>query len=73
MQLVILLSGLVVPLVALLHIDDTNLGMFNSGCDSTKELVQKVQTLLNIWYKVLKVTGSDLKLSKYYWKLHNYQ
>ena len=48
MQLVTPLSGLVVPLVALLYVDDTILYVFNSGCNSTKEVVQKVQNLLNI-------------------------
>ena len=66
------LSKLVVSLVALLHIDNTNLHVFNSSCDSTKEVVQKVQNLLNVWHKVLKVTGSNLKLSKFYWMLHDY-
>ena len=72
-QLVTSLSGLVVPLVALLHIDGTGLCVFNSGCDSTKEVVQKAQNLLTTWYKVLKVIGGSLKISKFYWILYNYQ
>ena len=68
-----LISKLVLLLATLLYIDDTDLYVFHSGCDSTKEVVQKVQKLLNIWHKVLLVTGSNLKLSKYYWILHNYQ
>jgi hypothetical protein len=66
MQLVTSLSGFVVSLVALLYVDDTNLYIFNSGCDSIKEVIQKAQNLLNTWYEVLKVTEDDLKLSKYY-------
>ena len=60
------MSRLVVPLAALLYIDNTDLYVFNSSCDSTKEVVQKAQNLLNTWYKVLKVTGGNLKLSKCY-------
>ena len=66
MQLVTPLSGLVVPLAALLHADNTNLYVFNSSCDSAKEVVQKAQNLLSTWHKVLKVIGSDSKLSKCY-------
>ena len=43
-----LMSGLVLPLATLLYVDDTDLYVFNSRCDSTKEVVQKVQKLLNI-------------------------
>ena len=38
-KLVMLMSRLVVPLAALLYIDDTNLYVFNSGCNSAKEVV----------------------------------
>ena len=67
------MSRLVVPLVALLYIDDTNLYVFNSSFDSTKEVVKKAQNLLNTWHEVLKVIGDDLKLSKCYWTLCDYQ
>ena len=42
------MSGLVLFLAALLYVDDTDIYIFNSGCDPTKEVVQKAQKLLNI-------------------------
>ena len=40
-QLSILLLGIVIPLAALIFIDDTDLYVFNSGSDTTEELVFK--------------------------------
>jgi hypothetical protein len=60
------ISNLIVLLAVLLHADNTDLYIFNSGYDSIREIVHKAQNLLNAWYKVLKVIGEDLKLSKYY-------
>ena len=35
------LSGIVMPLAALIFVDDTNLYVFNSGLEMTEELVLK--------------------------------
>ena len=61
-----LISNIVFSLVALLYVDNTDLYVFNQGTDSTEEVVQKVETLLDTWYDILKITEEDLKLSKYY-------
>ena len=41
--LLTLLSGIVMPLAALIFVDDTNLYVFNSGSETTEELVLKAQ------------------------------
>ena len=64
---------MLVHLAALLCTDDTDLYDFNSGSDSAKDAVDKVQKLLNDWHEVLKVAGGDLKLSKCYWVLNDFQ
>ena len=53
--------------------DDTDSYVFNIGSGSTKGIVDKTQKLLNDWHEVLKLTGDDLKLSKCYWKTHDFQ
>ena len=60
------ISRSILPLAALIFIDDTNLCVFNLGTDNAEEVVIKAQHLLDAWYKVLKFTGGDLKLSKCY-------
>ena len=40
-QLLTPLSGIVMPLAALIFVDDTDLYVFNSGLDTTEELVFK--------------------------------
>ena len=42
-----LISGLLIPLVALLDEDETVMCIFNSGSDSSKDVVDKEQKLLN--------------------------
>ena len=42
-QLSIPLLGIVIPLAALIFVDDTDLYIFNSESDTTEELVLKVQ------------------------------
>ena len=61
------------PLAALIFVDDTNLYVFNSGSDTTEEIVLKAQCLLDAWHHILQFTGGDLKLSKCYWTLQDYQ
>jgi len=46
-QLLIPLLGLVMTLVALIFVDDTDLYVFNLESDITEELVFKVQQLLD--------------------------
>ena len=46
-QLLIPLSGIVILLVALIFVDDTDLNVFNSGSDMIEELVFKAQQLLD--------------------------
>ena len=72
-QLLILLSGIIIPLVALIFVDDTNLYVFNSGSEMTEELVLKAQRLLDTWHFILKFTEGDLKLLKCYSTLQDYQ
>ena len=66
-------SRIVMPLAALMFADDTDLYVFNSGIDTTKEIVVKAQKLLDVWYNILTITGGNLKLSKCYWTLQDYQ
>ena len=65
-QLSIPLSGIVMPLVALIFVDDIDLYVFNSESDTIEELVFKAQRLLDAWYYILRFTGGELKLSKCY-------
>ena len=65
-QIIAPISSVVFLLVATLYIDDTDLYIFNSGADSTEEVVRKVWVLLDTWHEVLKIMGGDLKLLKYY-------
>lgn len=67
------ISGVLLPLAALMFVDDTDLYVFNSGVDTTRELVIKAQKLLDAWHNILKITGGNLKLSKCYWTLQDYQ
>ena len=67
------LSGIVIPLAALIFVDDTDLYVFNSGLETIEDLVLKAQQLLDAWHYILKFTGEDLKLSKYFWILQDYQ
>ena len=67
------ISRVVLPLATLIFVDDTDLHVFNSGSDSAEEVVIKAQRLLDAWHEVLKFTGGDLKLSKSYWTLQDYQ
>ena len=59
-------SGTIVSLAILIFVDDTDLHIFNCGADTTDNLVHKVQRLLDAWYRILRFTGGDLKLSKCY-------
>ena len=61
-----IVSNILVPIVTLLYVDDADLKIFNAERDRTEEIVSKVQSLLNIRNKVLKLTGGELKLSKFY-------
>ena len=56
-------------LSALIHVDDTDLYVFNHGSMRALEVVIKAQRLLKAWHEALKFTGGDLKLSKCYWTL----
>ena len=66
------LSGIVIPLAALIFVDDTDLYVFNSGSKTIEELVLKAQQLLDGWHFILKFTEGDLKLSKFYCTLQDY-
>ena len=67
------IANAILPLAALVFVDDTDLHVFNSGADAAKEVVIKAQRLLNTWHEILKFTGGDLKLSKCYWALQDYK
>ena len=57
----------------LLHINNTDLYTFDEGDNSAEDAVVKVQLSCNVWYEVLKITSRELKLSKYYWILQDYE
>ena len=59
-------------LADLLHVDNTDLYVFNSGTDAITDVVFKAQRLLNAWHEALKFAGGDLKLVKCYWNLQAY-
>ena len=65
-------SKIIMPLAALIFIDDTDLYIFNLGLDTTEEIILKAQRLLDAWHHILQFTGADLKLSKCYWTLQDY-
>ena len=67
------IANVILSLAALIFVDDTDLHVFNSGSDTTEEVVMKAQRLLDAWHDILKFTGGDLKLSKCYWTLQDYQ
>ena len=46
-ELITLISSLFVPHEALLHAEDTDFYIFNSGSDSARDVVDKTQMLLN--------------------------
>ena len=69
MQLVTSVSNVLVLITILLYVDDIDLHVFDKEGDGVEDIVVKIQLLLNIQYKVLKVTGGELKLLKYYWTL----
>ena len=63
-------------LTALMHADDTDLYdlyVFNDGSLDVSVVVLNAQQLLDSWHTALKCTGKDLKLSKFYWILQDYQ
>ena len=60
-------------LAALIFVDDTDFNMLNFGPCNAEELVVKEQQLLDAWNEILKFTGRDLKLSKYYQTLKDYK
>lgn len=66
-------SRIVLPLPVLMFADDADLYVFNSGIETTKEIVVKAQKFLNAWHNILTITGGSLKLSKCYWTLQDYQ
>ena len=72
-QLLTLVSRIILLLATLMFVDDTDLHAFNSGTETDKELVTKAQKLLDALHNILAITGGNLKLSKYYWTLQDYQ
>ena len=56
-----------------MHIDDTDICMFNDGFMCELVVVTKVQRLLNAWHEALRITGGDLKLSKCYCTLQEHR
>ena len=72
-QIVTPVTKNIMPLVALLFTDDTDLHVINSGSDSAEEVAKKTQKLLDAWYSILRFIGGDPKLSKCYWTMQDYQ
>ena len=60
------MTNMILPLVALIFVDDADLHAFNSGSETTEELAVKAQRLLDAWHHILTFTGGNLKLSKCY-------
>ena len=60
-QLIRPVHNMLVPIIALLHVDDTEFCVFNEGGDVTEEIVSKAQFLLNTRHAFLMMTGSELK------------
>ena len=56
-------------IVDILHADDADLHVFNSGSDNTHDVFLKAQRLLNAGHEVLKLIIGDLKFAKFYWTL----
>ena len=67
------ITNMILPLVALIFVDDTDICVFNSGSETTEELVVKAQKFLDAWHHMLTFTGGNLKLSKCYWTLQDYK
>ena len=66
------ISNITQFLVALMHVDDTDLHVFNEDFVDSATLVKKAQQLLDSWHEALHFTGGDLKVSKCYWTLQDY-
>lgn len=60
-------------LAALAHAGGTDLHVLNNGSSDVYAVVLKAEQLLDTWRAALRFTGGDLKLSKYYWALQDYQ
>ena len=67
------ITNMILPLAALIFADDADLYIFNSGAETTEELVVKARRLLDASHNILTFTGGNLKLSKCYWTLQDYQ
>ena len=55
-----------------MHVDDTDLYVFNDRSMSSLIVVIKAQRMLFAWYEALKFTGGYLKLFKCYWNFQDY-
>ena len=53
-------------LAGFLCVDDTDLVAMNNGNETVKEVVKRVQKLLDCWQWALNFTGGELKSEKYF-------
>ena len=59
-------------LVALTHVDETDLNVLNLNQKLTLEVIEEAQALLFAWQFALQVSGGELKLEKCFWTLQDY-
>ena len=67
-----MVAKIILLLVALFFIDNAHLYTVNSRLETTEKVVIKAQKLLDTWHNVLRFTGGNLKLLKYYWISQDY-
>ena len=45
----------------------------NQGQENDKEMIERAQTTLITWHKVLRFNGGELKIEKCYWTKQSYK
>ena len=60
-------------LAGFIYVDDTDLIILKSGREETIEIVNRAQKLLDTWQSALQLMGGELKLSKFFLTIQDYE
>ena len=66
------ISKVAYQIAEFLYVDDTGLITLNRGDELEKEVVDRVQILLDRWQIALNIPGRELKLEKCFWSIQDY-
>ena len=66
------MSNLMLTLIALMHVDETDLNILCVEGESASEVIDLCQRMLDAWKFDLSVSGYDLKLDKCSWTIKYY-